>query len=254
MGTKGGGTDMRFTVDGYVEMLDALRESGYEIADYSCWDEYEKCAILRHDVDFDMYQALSMAKVECKQEVKSTYFVLLTSDFYNIHSATNRRLLNEIRGMGHTIGLHFDETAYPEDAGNVEKVVQDIKKELLTLSDVLGVPVEVFSYHRPTKAILDADIRIQGAVNSYGELFFRRFKYLSDSRMHWREPAGDIICEGIYPHLHILTHPFWYHDRETEMREILSGFLDRAGKDRYNSLKDNFTNLGDVLEWRDDRL
>ena len=141
MGTKGGGTDMRFTVDGYVEMLDALRESGYGIADYSCWDEYEKCAILRHDVDFDMYQALSMAKVECKQGVKSTYFVLLTSDFYNIHSAANRRLLNEIRGMGHTIGLHFDETAYPEDAGNVEKVVQDIKKELLTLSDVLGGPV-----------------------------------------------------------------------------------------------------------------
>lgn len=245
---------MTFTMDGYVEMLETLRENGYRISDYSCWGEHEKCAILRHDVDFDVRQALSMAKVEYMQGVKSTYFILLTSDFYNLHSVANRQLLKEIQGMGHAIGLHFDETAYPENAGNADKVVQDIKKELIMLSDVLGVVVDVFSYHRPTKAILDADIRIQGALNSYGDLFFRQFKYLSDSRMRWREPAEDIICGGIYPRLHILTHPFWYHNRKMGMGEILSGFLDRAGRERYNSLKDNFTNLEDVVEWRDDRL
>lgn len=241
---------MTFTTDGYVEMLNLLKEKGYQTTDYFSWEKYDKCVILRHDVDTDLQQALSMAETEHMHGITSTYFVLLTSNFYNIHSSRNRNIVKEIQGMGHTVGLHFDETAYPADAGYVDKIEPDIRKELGILSEVLETDITVFSYHRPTKAILDTDIKIQGAVNSYGNLFFRQFKYLSDSRMHWREPVLDIIQMGTYSHLHILTHPFWYHREEIGMKEILYDFLNRAGMERYEDLNDNFTDLGDILKWK----
>ena len=241
---------MRFTIDGYVELLKLLRENNYNIADYQDFQKYKRCVILRHDVDFDLQQALSMAKIEYQYGVKSTFFILLTSNFYNIYSCRNRRIIAEIQNMDHTIGLHFDEMAYPKDAGIVDKIEQDIRKELRILSELVEKDIIVFSYHRPTKRILDANIKLQGVVNSYGTLFFKEFKYLSDSRMNWREPVLDIIQSNQYSQMQLLTHPFWYHEKEKHMREIISEFLNRAGMERYSELKDNFTNLKDVIEWR----
>lgn len=245
---------MPFTYAGYIQLLNLLKENGYEIADYHNWKEYDKCAILRHDVDYDMARAFSMARVEYGQGVRSTYFVLLTSNFYNIYSSRNRGLLREIKGMGHTIGLHFDEMAYPEETGKAEQVVRNIEAELNILSEVMQNDITVFSYHRPTKAILDAEINVERATNSYGHTFFRQFKYLSDSRMHWREPVADIIQEGQYSRLHILTHSFWYCDEERDMRSILSGFVKRACEERYSDINDNFTNLEEIMDRGGTRL
>lgn len=239
---------MLFTYAGYIQLLNLLKENDYEIADYYNWKEYDKCVILRHDVDNDMAQALSMAQIEYEQGMKSTYFVLLTSNFYNLYSNRNRGILREIKDMGHTIGLHFDEMAYPEDAGNAEKIVQNIRKELNILSEIMQNDVTVFSYHRPTKAILDANIKMKDAVNSYGNIFFRQFKYLSDSRMHWRAPVMDIVQEGLYSRLHILTHPFWYQNEDRNMKSVLYNFVKRASVERYEDLNDNFTNLVEIMD------
>lgn len=240
---------MKFTMEGYMELLNLLEKCGYKTTGYFNWQEYDRCVILSHDVDNDMQQALSMARVEYGCGIRSTYFVLLTSNFYNIHTCRNREMIKEIQNMGHTIGLHFDEAAYSEDAGNAGKIAPDIKRELGMLSEALETEVTVFSYHRPTKEILDADIKIPGSINSYGNLFFRQFKYLSDSRMYWREPVSDIIRMGKYPRLHILTHPFWYREEEMEMKEILAGFIGSAERERYDSLKNNFRCLEEVLKW-----
>lgn len=239
---------MIFTLDGYEHLLGLLNGNGYRIVDYFGWEKYDKCVILRHDVDMDLQRAFTLAQIEYKYKIKSTYFVLLTSNFYNIQSYRNRSILNQMQDMGHTIGLHFDEKVYPKAMGNVERVQQEIKKELNILSEILETEASVISYHRPTKEILNADIEIQGVVNSYANLFFRQFKYLSDSRMHWREPVLDIIREGKHTKLHILTHPFWYCDEKKSMREILYEFINIAGIERFNNLDENLTNLRDVIE------
>lgn len=239
---------MPFTYAGYIQLLNLLKENGYEVAGYHSWKEYDKCVVLRHDVDNDLTQALSMAKIEHGQGVRSTFFVLLTSNFYNLYSGRNRGILRELRDMGHTIGLHFDEMAYPEDAGKIEQTVQNIKEELNILSEMIKDEVTIFSYHRPTKAILNAEIIVESVVNSYSNTFFRKFKYLSDSRMHWREPVADIIRKGIYSRLHILTHSFWYHDEERDIRSILEVFMKRAYEERYSDMKDNFTDLDGIMD------
>lgn len=239
---------MTFTYDGYIELINLLKENRYQIGNYHDWEEYDRCVILRHDVDNDLQKALEMAELEYRNGIRSTYFVLLTSNFYNLYSHKSRKILSKVQDMGHTIGIHFDEMAYPADSGNANRIELDIQRELDILSEILGKKVIDFSYHRPTKEILDADISITGVVNAYGTRFFKEFKYLSDSRMHWREPVKEIIQSGRFLRLQVLTHPFWYQETEKGIKKILESYIDKARIERYDNLNDNFTKLDEVIK------
>lgn len=239
---------MIFTYGGYLGLLKLLEKNRYNVVDYHNWEQSDRCVILRHDVDNDLQKALEMAKLEHRYGIQSTYFVLLTSNLYNMFSNKSREMVNEMRRLGHTIGLHFDEMVYQKEMGNIEKVEQCIRKELDILSEVVETEVTVFSYHRPTKMILNADITMPNVINAYGSTFFKDFKYISDSRRHWREPVEEIIRSGGYLQLQILTHPFWYDSVEKGMKEIMGSFINRACVERYDELSANFTNLSDVID------
>ena len=149
--------------------------------------------------------------------------------------------------MGHHIGLHFDELNDPGIAGNEDKVVEAITKVAHILENALELPIKVFSYHRPSQSILRAKLEIPGLINSYSDIFFHEFKYLSDSRRRWREPVEDIITSQQYDRLHILTHAFWYHTRERSLQETLTEFIRSAEPERKEILTENFTDLEQAL-------
>ncbi len=241
---------MEFTYDAYQRLLQSLQENGYRFASYHNWQEFDKCVILRHDIDTDIAKALRMAQVERAygNGVNSTYFVLLTSDFYNVASMNNLQMLRSIVGYGHEVGLHFDEVQYPNAAENVELLKELIIKEAGILSDLLGCPITTVSMHRPSKQILDSNLKIPGIINSYGDDFFKDFKYLSDSRRRWREPVEEIVASGHFQKLHILTHAFWYNEEELNIKQTVAGFIDRATADRYQSMSQNITNLEDIMK------
>ena len=199
---------MKFTHNAYRSLLSLLRAHGYECATYHDWPEYSRCVILRHDIDDDISRAVKFAELEADAHWGGTYFVLLRNDAYNAFSASNADMLKRIIGFGHEIGLHFDEMSYPEDIGDADKIRQRIVDEADILGRIIGAAITCVSMHRPSKAILDADLQIPGMVNSYGRTFFRDFKYLSDSRRHWREPAEEIIKGEAYERLHILNHAY----------------------------------------------
>ena len=92
---------MTFTYNGYLGLLNLLKENGYSIGDYNDCKKHERCVILRHDVDTDLQKASKMAELEYRNGIKSTYFVLLTSNFYNVCSQKNRKILKEIQGICH---------------------------------------------------------------------------------------------------------------------------------------------------------
>lgn len=129
-----------------------------------------------------------------------------------------------------------------------ESIVQNIVKECGLLSAFLETPVSTVSMHRPSKATLEADFQIPGVVNSYGKTFFRDFKYLSDSRRRWREPVLDIIESGTYDRLHILTHPFWYHEGQQSIQETVSTFVHSANRERWRQLAENITDINSILK------
>ena len=237
---------MEFTYRSYEKLIHLLTDSGYEIADYHNYNG--KCVILRHDIDYSLEKALQMAEFEKSGGVKSTYFVLLTSDFYNVHSRRSRNVLDRIMNLGHEIGLHFDETCYPDASSN--DLIYYINKEKGVLGDIIDKDITTLSMHRPSKIILENDIQIPNLVNSYSNIFFKEFKYLSDSRMRWREPAEDIIRSGEFDRFQILTHAIWYSKDATalSMREVLLNFINESKSDRYEFLNENFTDLKDVIK------
>ena len=235
---------MDFTYDSYLGLIKLLREHNYNIVSYHDWESCDKSVILRHDIDYDMDKAVELAQFESKNGVKSTFFVLLTSDFYNVFSRANREKLQKILAMGHEIGLHFDETCYD----SLENVKDCILSEKNSLENVLGLSVKTLSMHRPSKQMLEMDLKVDGLVNSYGSIFFKDIKYLSDSRRRWREPVEEIVASEQYNRLQILTHAFWYNDINTDMHDTISGFVNQANFVRYEYLNDNITDLQSVMK------
>lgn len=236
-----------FTFDGYRDMISLIKEKKYEIVTYKESEKVNRAAILRHDVDFDIYKAHQMAFIEKEECVRSTYFVLVTSDFYNILSLHNKKMLREIAECGHEIGLHFDEMCCNQE----KDYLKSIKIEADILSSVIEKKVEVVSMHRPSKGMLDANLQIPGMVNTYSNIFFKGYKYISDSRRKWRESPKDIISHMGYDKLHILTHPFWYNDKEIDIRESLMGLLNGAKIEKYRALSENITDINSIIKEED---
>ncbi|MCB6203666.1 hypothetical protein [Extibacter muris] len=250
---------MKFTFESYQNLLAKIIENGYKIRSYQNFAECEKPCIIRHDIDMDLDKAVEFARQETQivyngETVKSTYFILVSSDFYNIFSKKNVENIQTIIKMGHTIGLHFDEVKYQEELENCKdkeeriiKIQQYVEKEAELLGTVSGRKITEVSMHRPSKAILLADIKFSGILNSYSKMFFENFKYVSDSRMHWNENIENIVKSGEYKALHILVHPFWYSNQEEDMSLKLVRFLNMSKNKVYGSLNDNFRNLEDVI-------
>lgn len=233
-----------FTYRAYADLISLIRKNGYQFIDYgSAASEQRRVCILRHDIDFDLDKALALARLERELSVKSTYFVLLRTDFYNPFSAASKEKLDEIRSLGHDIGLHFDEQRYTDDID----IPSAIKREADILGNMLNKRIGAVSMHRPSKRTLAADYAIDGIVNSYSKLYFEKFKYLSDSRRRWRENAEHLISSGEYERLHILTHAFWYNEFESDTRAALLNFLNDAKRNRYIMMRNNFTDLGEFI-------
>ncbi len=238
---------MQFTYDAYRGLIQSLKQHNYSIASYRDWNNKGQCVILRHDIDNDIEKALTLAEIEREEGVKSTFFVLITSDFYNVFSAKNEELLQRISEYGHDIGLHFDEVRYP-DIKKPEDARSYIIKEADLLSLVVKKTVDLVSMHRPSKMILDADLVIPNMINSYGQVYFKEFKYLSDSRRRWREPVDEIVTSQQYPRLHILTHAFWYNESELDIHDSVKRFINSGNMERYLNMETNITDLPSIME------
>ena len=101
---------MDFTYKAYEKMVTLLRKNGYVFSKYK--DNRMpnlKTVIMRHDVDMDLNKALRMAVFENQLGITSTYYVLISSDFYNAFSKNSVNIMKQIMNLGHDIGLHFDE-------------------------------------------------------------------------------------------------------------------------------------------------
>jgi hypothetical protein len=240
---------MEFTYSAYRELLLNIKALGYAICDYHDYEGFERCVILRHDVDNSPQKALKFAELEKELDVKSTYFFLLSTDLYNAMSANTLGILHKIQELGHDIGLHFDETKYSIAEAEYDDAIRHYvlqEAEIfrkITLTRGGGITINSVSMHRPSRMCIERDLRIPGIVNAYSKTFFSEFKYLSDSRMAWREDVFAALESGDFDRLHILTHPFWYNEKEETMLDSLKNFVNAANLERYHALKENFRDL-----------
>ena len=237
--------DYPFTFEQYRRILRNAKQHGFSFVNYrqiGDASESKKNIILRHDIDISLEKALAMAEVEHEERVTSTYFIMLSSDFYNTHTKSARTILNRITHLGHDIGLHFDETVYHDI--QLHELKPFIDNELDILSSIAGKEISAVSFHRPSQRLLENDLDLGEVVNTYARRFFTEIKYLSDSRMNWSEITIDeAITNGQHPNIQLLIHPIWWESERWTFEDIFLLHAARTVEGLYSKFNNNIRNL-----------
>ena len=214
-----------FTYKYYEEMLRTLKSGDYRFCffDDSEIKDNQNIILLRHDIDFDPEKAVDIAKIEKKNNVKSTYFFMLNSGFYNIHNSKVYNVIKDLISDGNRIGIHFDES------GNDGKEDNDISsffdKEIHFFEKLFGINVNIISFHRPTENILSNKLKIPIA-HTYENQFSKELKYFSDSAKIMMEGDFiDIIKSGKFKKIQLLIHPIWWNNEKTDSTEDYNCFI-----------------------------
>ncbi len=180
-----------FNLEGYHALL-MLISGNYKVLNFSQArerlsdsEEVSGLCCLRHDVDYCLESALSMAQLEEKCGISSSYFFLVDSDHYNVLSVHSRDIISNIAQLGHEICLHFDISNYSNAS-----ITEIVNFHVSCLELVSQKKVSNISYHCPGAIGLSnlslAD-QYEGLSNTYSESFNSYFYYASDSLCKFKD-------------------------------------------------------------------
>ncbi len=181
-------------------------------------DKINSFCVLRHDIEFSIDRALTMARIEHEDlNVHSTYTVQLRNNSYNALSQKNIEAIQEIDAMGHYIGLHQNP---PSDISD-DHLVDYIMKDIETLEHYYGFEVDRFAFHRcgSNPGILEKYVEVPDKINCYAKEFFHYFSgdkpeelrvhYLADSNHQWKYGYPLHVDFWELPQkMQLLTHPY----------------------------------------------
>ena len=179
-----------------------------------------KFCVLRHDIEFSIDRALTLARIENELDVTSTYTVQLRNNTYNALSQKNIEAVQEIKKLGHQIGLHQNPPKMSDD-----ELIKYIQKDIETLEHYYRFEVDRFAFHRcgSNPKLLENYVKVPDKINCYDEKFFHYFNekkpkdfrvhYLADSNHKWKYGHPLHIDYSIYPfRMQLLTHPYSWSD------------------------------------------
>jgi len=172
---------------------------------------------IRHDIDFSIEYAYRLALSESRLKICSSYFFLMTSNFYNLLSSHNQKLVKNISSMGHKVSIHFDPTAY--------KDLKYFKYEKNVFENIFGKKIDIVSIHRPRFFLKNNNIKLSGISQTYQDVFFKKMKYISDS--NGRDVFPKVINFLEEPRkfgLHLLIHPIWWMDLGSDPSKIIKNW------------------------------
>jgi hypothetical protein len=185
--------------------LTNLKEKGYQFVFFDEKNVADKVVILRHDIDVSPKHALNMAKIEAELGLKSTYFFMTRSPFYNLFSRHNDKVIREIMELGHQVALHFD-GGYEIQSKTIQS---QIDQEICCLERNFGLSIKVVSFHQPNQDVIQGRVQIQ-QINTYDSDFFKDILYLSDSNMTLSKEKMSKMLSGENKKIQLLIHPMWW--------------------------------------------
>lgn len=224
-----------FDLRDYDRLLRTFLDRGYETVGYDeararIGENRDRFVIWRHDIDFCLRRALAIARLENRAGVQTDYFVMVRSLMYNPLEAREISRFEEIRKLGHRIGLHFDASLY--DGAGQPSLKDKIQRDCEILEGCLGEPVSMVTFHRPTESLLEAGISLDRRGHGYESDFFKEMAYFSDSRGSWSHGSpleSEAFAEG--RPMQVLTHPIWWtgpagQTPTQRLNEFSDGLLD----------------------------
>ena len=217
-----------FTYGNLIEFFSLLKSLGKIVTFSELQKEDKNIILLRHDVDLDLLSAYNLAMLEYREGIRSTFFIRLTGETYNIYSKMPRKILGDLCLHGFEIGLHFDPSIYSADI--LRDVVRDVVfEEMMSLWSVLpaGNHVSAVSLHNPSTHSISL---LEGKfIDAYDPNIWSDKNYISDSCMDFRgKDPFEFVNNSSLP-LQILLHPFHYNwNPGTYMQRIQSYFRDKV--------------------------
>lgn len=215
-----------FTLDEYREIITAAAKR-YRFIRFDEVSVEEGVALWRHDIDFSPHRALAMARIEAELGVCATYFVQISSLYYNIFEPDITTILNKIIELGHGIGLHFDAEVCSRKSK--QEIDERIKFEACIIEKLTNYRVNSFTLHNPTTIVgvnFDQKERA-GLINGSNPILRTNYEYCSDSNGQWRfKKLIDLIKDQSVSRLYALTHPEWWQDSVMLPRQRLQRCID----------------------------
>ena len=212
-----------FSYDNYKKILNEMKTINKIYSFKSLDSDVKHGFILRHDIDFDIEKAYSMSNIEKEMNVTSTYFILVTSDLYNILSYKNKNIIKNMSSNGCEIGLHFDPVIYGDTS--LKQMQKQVEKECSIIEDIIGLKVETVSLHNPS--IHNQYPLFEVYKNAYSKEFFNPDLYLSDSCKDFRgKDVFEFIKKGKSDLLQVLFHPIHFSQKEETYVESFNKIIE----------------------------
>lgn len=180
----------------------------------------DEFVIMRHDIEFSIDRAYALSIIETEENFTSTYFVQITNNSYNAFSKKNIDMLKDMAARGHHIGLHYHLN------GQLDPVLirDGVRDQLRIMSEMLGMDINSYSFHRPVKEMYYYNITIPYTINAYSKDFFTYaenvkdddvldVKYIADSKHRWNYGYPNFETLMKHKKIQLLIHPFsWTTD------------------------------------------
>lgn len=201
-----------FTEENYRELL-KLAKKKYELITYRQCDIDGKNILWRHDIDFSVHRAVKLARIEAEEGIKSTYFIHLHNENYNVFEKEIAIRIQEITELGHKIGVHFEPSFYSITLEETVEFEKYLKLEQGILEKFFHAEIEAFSFHNPDIGnwIEMKENEVGGMINTYAPFIREKFGYCSDSNGYWRfRRLKDVLESAEENNLQVLTHPEWW--------------------------------------------
>ena len=189
-----------FTLKSYQTLLLAFQQAGYQFQTFEelMTQPFEgKSVVMRHDVDELAWNALKIAQLEHQLGVRATYF------FRIVKQSNVPEVIEQIAGLGHEIGYHYEDLALAE--GNETKAIETFKNNLEYFRDYY--PVKSVCMHGSSTSKYDNRLLWKNhSLVDYGlvgepylSVDFDKVFYLTDTGYAWdggKFATRDIVESG----------------------------------------------------------
>jgi hypothetical protein len=205
-----------FTLGSYIRLLEFLREHYKIVPFYRANYQDTPYLILRHDIDFSLREALEMARTENKLNIKSTYFVLLSSVFYNIFEGENASYLKQISNLGHEIGLHYHPAQYERYDQNPQST---LLMQVRLVESLTGK--KIYSISRHGLWARDPFATSKEFINANNP-YFRGDLFVHESSRAWTTVNGlSLILRNGAKRVQLLIHPENWQTKSLSREKLL---------------------------------
>lgn len=215
----------KFSIKYYDEIIKKGLKLGYKFVTLREFTESgcpsTKHCILRHDLDTKPQTLEKMLAIELDNNVKSSIFVRVTANDYNVFSYPVVQVLKKYEELGFEIGLHTSCVEF----GKINNIppLDVVKFEYLSLSKFFDVKSVAphrdlnYAYNSlPFLEKIDAKLKKIGLVNqAYDSKIMENSLYVNEGfnpHLCWRNlKPKEAFATGNT--VYMLTHNHWWYDK-----------------------------------------